>query len=443
MNKPTESQPSTVSKTTTQEGDIRLRWGWVEPAIWSDRMLAALEQGVKGGKWFSLIDKVFSKQALENAFAKVKSNHGGAGVDRETIEQFDRRRVENLEHLRKSLVEGSYQPLAIKRCHIPKPGSKETRPLGIPAVRDRIVQASLRAVLEPIFEADFSRHSYGFRPGRGCKDALRRVDKLLREGKTWVVDVDLKSYFDSIPHGPLMKLVEMKVADGRVLSLIDAFLHQNVLDEMKEWTPEKGTPQGAVVSPLLSNIYLDPLDKLMMNHGIEMVRYADDMVILCPSREDAQGAYTVLRDWTQAANLTLHPEKTRIVDAREKGGFEFLGYRFERKRRWPRKKSLDKLKNTIKEKTKRTNGTCLQAIISNLNKTLIGWFEYFKHCYKSTFPSLDGWIRGRIRSILRKRRKRKGRARGTDHQRWPNSFFQDRGLYSLESAHYEACQSQS
>jgi RNA-directed DNA polymerase len=183
---------------------------------------------------------------------------------------------ENLERLAQSLREGSYRPQAIRREWIPKPGSEEKRPLGIPTVRDRVVQAALLNVLEPIFERDFAEQSYGFRPKRGCKDALRRVMELLRCGHGWVVDADLKSYFDTIPHDLLVKRVEEKVSDGAVITLVEGYLKQEVMEAMKQWTPEGGTPQGAVVSPLLSNIYLDPLDHEMAGRGIEMVRYADD-----------------------------------------------------------------------------------------------------------------------------------------------------------------------
>jgi RNA-directed DNA polymerase len=236
----------------------------------------ALEKGVKGGKWFSLIDKVYALANLRAAFAKVKANSGAAGVDHQTIEMFERHLEENLEKLSRSLREGSYQPQAVRRKWISKAGSKEKRPLGIPTVRDRVVQAALLHVLEPIFEREFAAQSYGFRPNRGCKDALRRVGELLKAGYTLVVDADLKSYFDTIPWGPLLKLVEEKVSDGRVIELLKAMLNQKVMETAMSWTPEGGTPQGAVISPLLSNIYLDPLDHKMAEAGVEMVRYADD-----------------------------------------------------------------------------------------------------------------------------------------------------------------------
>ena len=372
----------------------------------------------------------------------MAENEGAAGVDHVTISMFESHRDENLKRLSEQLRNGTYVPQLIRRHYIPKPGTREMRPLGIPTVRDRVVQTALRMVIEPIFEHEFAEHSYGFRPKRGCKDALRRVDELLKSGYSYIVDADLKSYFDTIPHDRLMTLVGQKVSDGRVLTLIEMFLKQGVLDDLREWTPEMGSPQGAVISPLLSNIYLNPLDHQMAKAGFEMVRYADDFVILCRSPEEANQALAMVQAWTATAGLTLHPTKTRIVDAKE-DAFEFLGYRFEKSgtRRYPRAKSLMKLKVTIRAKTKRKTGGSLEAIIGSLNPTLRGWFEYFKHSYKTTFPYLDGWIRMRLRSILRKRQGRKGRGRGSDHQRWPNAFFAEHGLYSLKAAHALACQS--
>lgn len=436
-----EREPAVVPEGAKQVGEIRDRWSWVEPEVWTERMLTALEEGVKGGKWFSLSDKVYALRTLYKAFSRVKSNGGGAGIDHQTVEMFESRLGENLEKLSQELRDNDYRPQAIKRVYIPKPGSSEKRPLGIPTVRDRVVQAALKMVLEPIFERDFAEQSYGFRPGRGCKDALRKVDDLLKQGYTWVVDADLKSYFDTIPHKGLLDLVADKVTDGNVLRLIDLYLNQEVMDTMKRWKPEEGTPQGAVLSPLLSNIYLDRLDHLMAGETEKMVRYCDDFVILCQTEADAQAALAKVREWTVLNGLTLHPGKTHIVDATVKGGFDFLGYHFERRYRWPRLKSLKKLKDTVRSKTKRCNGQSMEMIIVDLNRTLIGWFGYFKHSYKTTFQPLDGWIRMRLRSILRKRHGGRGRGRGYDHNRWPNSYFAEHGLFSLAAAHAEACQS--
>jgi RNA-directed DNA polymerase len=266
------------------------------------------------------------------------------------------------------------------------------------------------------------------------------VDHLLKAGNTWVVDADLQSYFDTIPKQKLMERVAEKVADSRVLELVEAMLQQEVMEGLAHWTPVAGTPQGAVISPLLSNIYLDPLDHEVAGSEHEMVRYADDFVILCRSEAEARAALAKVQQWTAQAGLRLHPEKTRIVDATLAGGFDFLGYHFERGYRWPRRKSVAKLKATIRSKTRRNHGHSLQTTIETVNQTLRGWFVYFKHSHKTAFPPLDKWIRMRLRTILRQRLKRKGRARGTDNVRWPNAFFAAQGLLSLSAARVQCGQ---
>jgi RNA-directed DNA polymerase len=398
-------------------------------------MLAALAQGVKGGRWHSLIDKLYPIATLRAAFTAVAANQGAAGVDHVTIERYACDLDANLDRLSASLKSGTYRPQAIRRHYIPKLGSRELRPLGIPTIQDRVVQTALRMVLEPIFERDFAAQSYGFRPGIGCKDALRRVDELLKAGYVHVVDADLKSYFDTIPKDRLMALVAGKVADGRVLALVEAFLGQSVLEDTREWVPEQGTPQGAVISPLLSNIYLDPLDHLMAGQGFEMVRYADDFVVLCRTPQEAAEALAVVQGWTARAGLTLHPEKTKLVHAWN-DGFDFLGYHFERGRHWPRKKSLEKLKDTIRAKTRRTVGHGLARVIADVNPTLRGWYGYFQHSHHPTFRMIDGWVRRRLRSILRQQIGVGGIAstHGADHTRWPNAFFAKHGLFSLQDA---------
>jgi RNA-directed DNA polymerase len=282
-------------------------------------MLTALETGVKGGVWFSLIDKVSAPRVLRWACEQVKQNGGAAGVDHQTIAMYEQRLEQHTEYLARTLKEGSYQPAAVRRVLIPKPGNKEKRSLGIPTVRDRVVQTALLATIEPIFEREFAEHSYGFRPGRGCKAALRRVNHLLQAGYTWVVDADLQKFFDTILHEVLMQLVAERIADGRVLKLIQKYLEQDVLENLRAWQPETGTPQGAVISPLLSNIYLNPLDHLLAASGLEMVRYADDFVLLCHSEHEARQALALVQQWTMTVGLTLHPAKTRIVDATQRG----------------------------------------------------------------------------------------------------------------------------
>jgi RNA-directed DNA polymerase len=397
-------------------------------------MLDALQAGVRGGKWHTLHDKVYSSLNLYSASLSVLGNQGAAGVDHQTVEQFQDRNLEELKRLEEELRTGKYQPHAVKRVWIPKPGSTEERPLGIPSVRDRVVQTALLNVLEPIFDVTFAEHSYGFRKGRGCHQALERVEALLNEGRVYVVDADLKSYFDTIPKDRLMNRVRERVSDNGVLGLVGKFLDQGVMDGLSEWVPEKGTPQGAVISPLLANLYLNPLDHLLAEAGCAMIRYADDFVILCRSRVEAEQALAKVQQWVEENGLVLHPTKTKIVDART-DGFDFLGYTFRGTLRLPRKKSLAKMKDTIRAKTKRTNGNSLQWIVGTLNATLRGWFGYFRHCHWNVFSDLDSYLRGRLRSILRKRAGRRGRGRGLDHQRWPNVYFADLGLYSLKSAH--------
>ena len=404
-------------------------------------MLATLEyHRVRGGKWHSLIDKVYTPANLESAYREVAANRGAAGVDHITLEDFTADLLRNLAKLHDHLRSGVYRPQAIKRVNIPKPGTNETRPLGIPTVRDRVVQAALRHVLEPILERHFGEHSYGFRPSRGCKDALRRVDRLVKAGYKYSVDVDLKSYFDTIPHERLIEDLRQYVADNQVISLVEKFLQAEVFDGLNHWTPLSGAPQGAIISPLLSNLYLNPLDHLLAEAGYEMTRYADDLVIQCQTRAEAEQALALVRNWAASRGLTLHPTKTQIVHVDEEG-FEFLGYRFIKHRRFPRKKSLAKFKEVIRGKTKRANGRSLQAIIADVNRTLRGWYEYFKHSWRTTFRSLDAWVRMRLRSILRKRAGRRGRGRGADHQRYPNAYFAELGLFSLTAAHARESQS--
>jgi RNA-directed DNA polymerase len=405
-------------------------------------MLAALENGVKGGKWFSLIDKVYRKQTLRAAWQKVEGKEGAAGVDRQSVEQFEARAEQYLEELEQALRRGEYRPEPIRRVEIPKGGGKK-RPLGIPGVKDRIVQTALKLVIEPIFEREFEESSYGFRPGRGCKDALREVEGLLREGYTHVVDADLESYFDSIAHEPLLGEVGERISDGAVLELLRGFLGQDIIEGMKRWRPVGGTPQGAVISPLLANIYLHRLDRQMREKGYRMVRYADDFVVLCRTGEQAQEALKEVRGWVDQNGLKLNTDKTHVGDCRQAGqGFEFLGYRFEEGRRWVRRKSLLALRERIRHKTRRTRGDSLACIIADLNPTLRGWFNYFKHAHPLVHQLTDGFVRRRLRAILRKQEKRPGMGKcRDDHRRWPNTFFATQGLFTLITARGLASQS--
>ena len=434
---PSKGKPSGEDTAPTEQ--VRQRFPYASASAWTERMLTTLEEGMNGRAWYSLIDKVYNPANLREAWDKVHANDGAAGVDHMTVGQFDKNAPAELEALSRKLKEGRYEPSPVRRVHIPKPGTTQTRPLGIPTVRDRVVQGALRHVLEPIFEISFADQSYGFRPGRGCKDALRRVDGLLKKGWQWVVDVDLQSYFDSIPHDQLLMRIKQKVADGRVLSLVEKMLKQGVMEGLVQWTPMSGAPQGAVLSPLLSNIYLDPLDHLLAAKGHEMIRYADDLVVMCRSREDAERALALIGEWVESAGLKLHPQKTRLVNAAEEG-FDFLGYRFESGKRKPRDKSLQRLRESVRDKTGRNNGFAMQVIVMKLNLTLRGWFGYFQHSDRRCLKDLDGWIRRRLRSILRQRKGQRGRS-GWDNLTWPNAYFREMGLYSLYEAQLQKRQS--
>jgi len=435
-----EASTGVPARDKQVEEDLRQRYG-AERGVWTEPMLAALERGMEGNKWFSLIDKVWSERTLGQAWEKVKSNAGACGVDGITIGRFGKDSQSRLLAVKEQLEQSTYQPKSVKRVWIPKPGSAEKRPLGIPTVTDRVVQAAVRMVIEPIFESRFAKQSYGFRPGRGCKEALRRVEELLRAGHTHVVDVDIKGYFDAIPHDRLMALVRQRIADGRILGLLEGFLKQDVM-ETTNWqeAKEEGTPQGGVISPLLANLYLDPLDWLMAECGFEMVRYADDMVVLCRNKEEAESGLSKLKEWMEEARLTVHPEKTRVVDMNQADShFDFLGYRFKRSRqgrliRLVRPKSHSKLKETIKPKVRRNNGQSMESIVEEVNRTLRSWFGYFKHVHPSELKEIDQWLRNRLRSILRKRRGGRGRGRGADFHRWPNHYFTALGLFCLLDA---------
>ena len=436
-----KTTPAPVAATPQQAGEAPARrdpWWWVERCVWTEAMLSRLTSSEPANRvWFRLWDKTYGPANLQRAYETVRRNGGSAGTDAQTLAHFARHAQAELQRLHEQLHTGAYRPQPARRVWIPKPGSTEQRPLGIPAVRDRIVQGALRHILEPLFETDFAEHSYGFRPGRGAKDALRRVDTLLKAGHVHVVDADLKSYFDTIPHERLMTLLRQRVADGRVLALVESFLRAGVLEEAKGWqVTERGTPQGGVISPLLANIYLNPLDHQMAGRGYEMVRYADDFVILCRSRAEAEQALDAVRAWVKEAGLQLHPDKTRITDASQKGGgFDFLGYHFERGHRWPRDKSLKRIKDRLRSHTQRNQGRSWKEIVGGVNRSLRGWFEYYQHSVANVFGPLDGFVRRRLRSLLEKRRGRTVHGTGATHQRWPNEWLARHGLLSLKELH--------
>ena len=453
--KTTENQPAAVARAgkarlfPKQAGETPDRWSWVERSVWTERMLNRLDESQEQTVWFSLWDKVWNSDNLSQAMLEVILNGGSAGVDGQTTGQIKENWTVEQERLQSELRQGHYHPQPARRVWIPKPGTNEQRPLGVPAVRDRAVQAALRHVLEPIFERDFAEQSYGFRPGRNCLHALQRVEELLTNGYTWIVDVDLKSYFDTIPRKRLLAEIQKRIVDGKVLKLLEDYLEAGVWDTEKGWQPtEQGTPQGSVISPLLSNIYLSPLDHEMARKGYEMLRYADDAVVCCRSEAEAQMALAEIAAWTELAGLTLHPTKTRIVSAVGKGGFDFLGYHFERYQtgsglKWPREKSRKKLRDKLREKLRRGRSGSIADIIIEINPILRGWFGYFKFSVPSAMRDTDQWVRERIRQIVRRRHKRRGIVKGRERIEYPNLWFETQGFYSLEKAQAKWIQSQA
>lgn len=409
-------------------------------SVWTERMVEAL---ATREAWYSLIDKVMDSKTLWRGWRRVKAKAGAPGVDRVGVERFARTAEERLQRLEASLKSASYCPQAVRRVEIPKRDGGR-RPLGIPTVTDRVVQAAVVEVIEPIFESRFAPRSYGFRSGRGCKDALRDVDEALKLGLVHVVDADLKSYFDSIPHAGLLARVHERVKDGTVLRLIEGFLNQPIMSEVACWTPETGTPQGAVLSPLLANIYLHPLDVEMQDAGYRMVRYADDFVVLCGSAEAAQAALVRIRRWVAEAGLTLHPEKTRIADLGQPAGyFDFLGYRFHGKLAGgvghtikPKKRKA--LYARLAELTPRKNGKSTAELVHRVSVWLRGVFDYFKHADHRTLAIIDAHVRYRLRRIFARRLGQRGWAKGWKaHTRWRISHFRDLGLFSLADARVE------
>lgn len=449
----TEDKPATVGRTGVradfpkQAGEVQDQWAWVERSIWTERMLKRLAQSQESTVWYSLWDKVCNPENLDQAVLKVILNKGGSGVDGYTTEELKADWGRQRDQLRQELVEGTYRPKPARRAWIPKLGSAELRPLGIPAVRDRVVQTALRAVVEPIFEREFAASSYGFRPRRSALNALQQVESLLQSGYTWVVDADLKQYFDTIPHERLVELLRQRIADGRVMKLLEQYLKAGVMDSHKGWTATlEGTPQGAVISPLLANLYLNPLDQQMKAQGYEMVRYADDFVVCARTEAEARAALAKITAWVQQAGLKLHPTKTRIVNAAQKGGFDFLGYHFEQYhqgggKKWPRQKSQVKLRANLREKLPRNRGGSAAEIVAEVNKTLRGWYGYFKYSLPSTMQRVDEWTRERIRHILRRRHRRRGMVHGRERTEYPISWFERQGLFSLKMAQAQWLQS--
>lgn len=412
------------------------KWSWVESCVWTPKMCSTLERGVKGGKWFSLIDKVWKIENLRRAFKSVKANRGAAGIDRQTISAYESNLEENLVYLSKQLKAGQYIPKAIRRCYITKPGrKKEKRPIGISTVRDRIVQTALRNVIEPIFENEFAEDSCGFRPRRSAKDALREVRKSLIEGKRHILDADIQGYFDEIGHDLLMDKVRQYISDSRILHLIESYLKVEIDEKGTRHKPSKGSPQGSVISPLLANLFLNDLDHLMVSQGYRMIRYADDFIVLCDRAEECDHALQLIESWCETHKLTLHPDKTKRIEVRGKQGINFLGYFFIHNGRcWISPKSLQRSRENLIPHLKRCNRHGIRGIIELINPKLRGYYEYFKQAGIASHIKIDGWVRMRLRSIIKRQNKGRGIGRGKMHQEYPNAYFADLGLFSLEES---------
>ena len=410
-------------------------WGWVERSVWTDRMLKRLEERQEQTVWFSLWDKVWNEDNLTQAAYEVIWNKGSAGVDHQTTGELAQDIRGAVLKLGNELKGGTYKPHPAKRTWIKKLGSADLRPLGIPTVRDRTVQAALKHVIEPILEGDFADRSYGFRPGRSAQQAIARVEKELQGGKHWIVDADLKSYFDTIDHERLVKKLQRRIADGRVIELIGSYLEAGILEDGEGWQATlEGTPQGSVISPLLANLYLNDLDHRMAKNGRELVRYADDFVILCATEAEAKQALDEVKRWVEEERLSLHPTKTKIVTLKE--GFDFLGFHFKggkdnRVMKWARKKSVAKLRAAIRVKTRRLNADSMETILLTLNPMLRGWHGYFKSSVGNVLERIDEGTRRRLRSLLRFRAKRRGISKGRENRTIPNRWFEELGLFSL------------
>lgn len=428
--------PLRVPFAATPSGETPDIGRWAQPVVWTDRMLTTLlEDKVKGGRWHALIDKVYAELNLFTAARKVTAKDKAAGVDGQSCEAFEEHLISETKQISEQIKAQTYRPSAVRRVHIPKPGRpNETRPLGIPTIRDRVVQRAIVNVIEPILDHQFHERSFGFRHGRGAHDALRIVEQKIKEGYVYVVDADLKGYFDTIPKDGLLDLVKEHISDSRMLKLIQLFLDQDIMEELRQWTPIAGVPQGAVLSPVLSNLYLNPLDHQMAGEGYEMVRYADDFVVLCRTAAEAQTALELIAAWVESAGLRLHPTKTKIVDSRTES-FAFLGYSFRGDKIYPRCESLAKMKARLVELTPRKRPGSMQEIAAELNPVLRGWFTYFRHCRWTIYADLDSHLRARLRRLLLKRH-RNNPERTTRNQRWPNDYFTEMGLYSLRAAHF-------
>lgn len=389
--------------------------------------LVRKEVVVKKLKHHSLIDKVYKRLNLYIAFEGVRANKGAGGIDKVSLEEFERNLDLNLEEIHRLLYEDKYQPQPVRRVVIPKPNGDQ-RPLGIPTVRDRIVQRALLNRIGKIFEAKFRDCSFGYRPNRNALQAIQRVEQYLKEGYQWVVEVDIAEFFDTVNHDKLIDLVAEEIADGRVLRLIEKFLQSGVMQEMRIEYPATGTPQGGIISPLLANIYLHPYDEEMTLKGYKVVRYADDIIILCQSRQKAELALKETRHILEdKLGLRLNLEKTRLVHKSQT--FQVLGYLFGSgysDYKMPRSRAIDTFKAKVRRITRRQQPKTMSQIIEELNPVIRGWGRYFMYGNsKRVFWQLDCWIRDRLRAYRLKKWSK------LSYRKIPGSRFKKMELVSL------------
>lgn len=382
-------------------------------------------------KHHSLIDKVYRWDNLWTAWRRVRRNKGAHGLDRVTIKTFEENVEMHLRELQRKLMQKRYRPLPVRRVYIPKVSDPtQLRPLGIPTVADRVCQQAVYQVLYPIFAAEFSARSYGFMVGRNAHQAIATLLQDGKDGHKSVVDADIASFFDRLDHGVVMSHVRRRIADGRVLALIEAFLKAGVLEGSVIRVPTEGSPQGGVISPLLANIVLDTFDKAIEARGWRHVRYADDFVILTRTPEEAAEALNVATEVLQELKLEVHPTKTRLTNFHK--GFEFLGFHFRRGTLGPRQRSIAKYQADVRRKTRRQQGINVAAVIKMLNPSTRGWSRYFGPGEVGrTFTWLDGWTRMRVRGFRWKRRNH------NDNWRIPTDMLAEWGLLSLQECRSE------
>lgn len=383
-------------------------------------------------KYHSLRDKVFNPKNLHSSFKHVKRNKGKAGLDRVSIKQFEADLDTNIMNIHKELKTTTYKPSPALRVYIPK-DRHDKRPLGILTVRDRVIQQAFRQIIEPIFEKDFSDNSFGFRPERSCHDAIKRAEHYKHEGYCYVLDADIKAFYNSIPHKLIMNRLREKIADGWVLTSIENMLKAGVMEDGVMHRTSEGTPQGGVISPLLANLVGDIIDKELEKAGYKFVRYADDFIVMTKTREQLPAALSFVKEVVEERlGLKLSEDKTELTNF--KRGFRFLGYDFTGKYKGISSKSMDKLKDNIRNITKRTQGVNLKSVIDRLNPVIRGHVNYFRlGDVQTVYSKLDCWLRMRLRCFKFHRKWR------TDNKRFPIHRFRKMGLLSFEQEFLKKC----